>query len=179
MSASPKPHVVIDFDDVRKNGSVRRAILAWAERDNITSSGVIGQEFDVSGPGSGWRISFGVNEFAKRAIQEGALHYIDCDDGRLVSREAWNDIPEKCGWRDMNGEPFEVSDWSTESVVRIECPTLEDAVAHPAIFCQIVESVVEFHYPMSDVEAFRALIGQIRAAAEAIEDIDLKLLKKG
>ena len=162
-------HVTLDLDDVRRAGSVRAAILEWAEGSDDTASGVIGPEFSTSGPGPGWSKAHDESDFARRALSPdyGALYYIDADDGRLAERAD--------GMIDTDDEPGEV-EWTSESVVRLECPSVEDAVEHPAVVAEMAQAVIDYHGAESDREDWRKLIVSIREAAEALEDIGVDAL---
>lgn len=177
-------HVSIDLDDVRAAGSVERALEAWCERSETTSCGVVGPSFSTSGPGSGWSVNHDENDYARRAVEEGALYYLDCDDGKLVSAEEVDEgeKDENGEWpddviHDLGGTHSRLSRWSEESVVEVICPSIEDAIQCPALVAQMAKSVASFHGAMSDKAAWRSLVQQIRDAAESLEDIDLDDLR--
>lgn len=150
--------VVINLSDVVAAGGVRQAIEAFCEQSDTVSCGVIGQSFATSGPGPGWSKNFGANDFASRAFEGGALAYIDADDGRVK--------------RDLGGCYYTEGEWSDESEVYVECPDIEDAMEHPEFAAEMAESVIDHHHALSDVSAWKGLIEQIQAAADAFEDID-------
>lgn len=155
-------HLTIDLDDVCRAGSVREAISTWCDDSDDTSCGVVGPAFSTSGPGPGWSKQHDEHDFARRAMEEGAIYYLDLDDGRLASAPEWTD--------DMyDGQDIE---WTDESVVCIACPDIEDAIERPALVAEMAQAVIDYHGPESDRDAWKKLIEQIREAAKALEDID-------
>lgn len=164
---------VIDLDDVRRAGGVRQALLAWCENSDLVSGGVIGSSFSTSGPGSGWSRNHGVSDYASRAFEGGALAYLDVDDGRMIEAEpVREDDADEDTLRDIAGCAYAEGDWSDESVVKIECPDVEDAIEHPGLVAEMAKAVIAHHGAKSDRKAWAKLITAIRDAAEAIEDID-------
>lgn len=155
-------HLTIDINDVLSAGSVEAAIHAWCERDRETSSGVIGPEFSTSGPGPGWSKTHDSHDFASRALDGsyGALYYVDAEDGRMAQLDDDGKI-----------------EWTEESVVRLECPSVEDALQSPGETAEMAEAVIQYHSPESDMAEWAQLIRAVRAAAEALEDIDLDVLE--
>ena len=173
-------HVTIDLDDVRSAGGVKQALAAWCEDSDDTSCGIVGPSFSTSGPGSGWSVQHNENDYARRAFTEGALHYLDVDDGKLMSvAEATEDERDKDGnlpddvLTDIGGCVYRIGEWTDESVVRIECPEMDDAMAVPKLVAEMASAVIAHHHAASDCNAWRTLIAQIREAAEALENIDL------
>lgn len=155
-------HVTIDLDDVIRAGGVDQALAAWCEASDDTSCGVVGPSFSTSGPGSGWSKQHDASDFAERAMYGGALYYLDTDDGRLALSPEWTD--------DLyEGQDIE---WSEDSVVRIECPTADEALEQPVLVAEMAQAVIDYHGPESDRKAWRSLLEQIKAAAEAFDDID-------
>lgn len=75
--------------------------------------------------------------------------------------------------RDMGGGLYREGSWSDESVVCIECPDIEDAMDEPPMVAEMAAAVISYHHPESPCRKWRELIEQIRAAAEALEDIDI------
>jgi hypothetical protein len=63
--------------------------------------------------------------------------------------------------------------WSRESVVRVECPFLDEAIEYPEITAGMAAAVVDHHGPCSDLAAWRQLIRSVRALAMATAVIDL------
>jgi hypothetical protein len=165
MSQTTKAHVTIDLDDVRHadGQTIESAILAWAERSDTTASGTVGPAFSTSGPGPGpgWSQTHDASDFAERAVSDeyGALAYIDESDGRLAARPGWTE-------EGTSGE--HELEWSDDSVVRIECPSIEDAIEHPAIVAEMVRSVIDYHGVCSDRKEWHDLIQQIQSASEEL-----------
>lgn len=180
MAKSKTAHVTLDIDDVRRAGGVEAAIHAWCEQSDDTSSGVVGSAFSTSGPGPGWSKNHTAGDFAARAMSEGALHYIDASNGTMASAEVVDDdeqdedgeYPDGT-FGDGCGTMVRVGDWTDESVVRLECPSEDDAIAYPAVAAEMARAVIDHHGAESDKAEWLALIQRIRAAAEAFEDIDL------
>jgi hypothetical protein len=150
------PTITIDIDDVRKAGGVREALAKKCEGSDAVACGVIGMAFATSGPGHGWSQTFGAEDFAARALDEGcgALAYLDLDDGRVAALE--------------DGEVV----WTDESDVRIECPGVEDALAHPEVAAEMARAVRDYHHPESDVAEWKKLVVAIKAAGEAFDRLD-------
>ena len=155
--------VTIDLDDVRAARGVPPALTAWCEASEETACGVIGPSFATSGPGSGWSCQFNESDYAVRAMEGGAIYYLDIDDGRVASAPDWTKDT-------YAGQPIE---WTSESAVCIRCPSIEDALEHPALVAEMVQAIIDHHHPESDCTAWRRLIESIRTAAAALEDIDL------
>lgn len=177
MARSKTAHLTIDLDDVRRHGGVRQAIAAWCDESDDTSCGVIGPAFSTSGPGSGWSTNHDAGDFARRAVEGGALYYLDLDDGRLIGAEeaedTWEDGEQPDDViADMGGGYSRLGDWSDGSVVCIDCPDLDDAMEDPALVAEMAKAVIAHHGEESDRAAWKSLIETIRAAATALEDID-------
>ena len=153
-----KAHVTIDLNDVMRHGSVSDAIIALAESDDATFSGIVGPSFSTSGPGAGWSRTHDANDFAERAFDQGALYYLDADDGRLAAQD------EESGKWDGK--------WSVDSVVAIEVPNIDDALDRPAEFAELFKAAVETHSACSDVDGFRELIAKCSALADACADVE-------
>lgn len=168
-------HVVIDLDDVRAAGGVEQALLAWSENSDTTTSGVVGSSFSTSGPGPGWTKNHDEDDYSRRAFAECALYYLDASDGRLREAESTDDeaTDDNDVYADIGGGTYRVGDWSDESVVRVDVPEIEDALAHPELVAAMAQSVIDYHGPESDRAEWKKLIESIRAAAEAVEDIDI------
>lgn len=185
-----KAHVTIDLDDVQKAGGVAQAIVAWASESDDTSSGTVGAEFSTSGPGNGWSTTHGAADFAIRAFEGGALYYIDAEDGRLAEAVAVEEVEpaegEEGKWEDADGCEWGADDvtydgsggwvlrtveWSEGSVVRLEVPDLEDAIAHPATVAEMVEAL-DTHGACSDRKSWAELVRSIQKAAEELDGID-------
>lgn len=178
MSATKtNAHLCLDLDDVRKAGGVSEALAAWCKESDTTTCGVVGQSFATSGPGNGWSKTFGRDDFASRAFEGGALYYLDTDDGKIkealpVDGAEEVDEDDDTILTDIGGCRYREGEWSDESEVELACPTIEDALEHPAIVAEMAQAVIDHHGPCSDRAAWKRLIESIRAAAEALEDVD-------
>lgn len=120
------------------------------------------------GPGYGWSIQYDESDYAKRAMEEGALYYLDVDDGRLASSPEWTDDV-------YGGQPIE---WSDESVVELEAPCIEDAINNHVLVEQMAAEVIDNHYAESDVSEWIDLIGKIKAATDSFDNIRLADLER-
>lgn len=168
----------IDLNDVIIHGGVRQAIAAWCENSDTVACGVIGAEFSTSGPGSGWSRRHDATDYATRAIADGALYYLDLDDGRLIGTEEVGAGEKIDGeWPDdaihVDCDVVRLGEWSDGSVVCIECPDIDDAIKHPALVAEMAKSVIAYHIANSDCDAWKTLIRSICGAASELEDIDL------
>lgn len=181
--AKAEAHLTINIHDVWNAGSVRSAIHEWCDQSDDTCSGIVGPSFSTSGPGPGWSTNHTASDYARRALCEGALYYVDADNGRLASRDTVDLDDEEC---DDDGEPTDPDicydhddgeyfriEWSDASVVCIECPTIEEAIEHPDVAAEMAQAVIDTHGPASDKAAWRKLIIAIREAAEAVADVDV------
>jgi hypothetical protein len=180
MATKTKAHVTINLDDVRNHGSVEKAIAAWCEDSDTTSCGVIGSSFSTSGPGPGWSMNHDENDYASRAFEGGAVHYIDATDGRMKSADMVglneDDEDDDTIQHDIAGCAYREGKWSSESVVRIECPSLEEAIEETGLVAEMAQSVIDHHYDLSDKAEWKNLIETIREVAEWLEDIDTDAL---
>lgn len=161
-------------------------MLAWAEGSDTTSAGAIGPEFSTSGPGAGWSTTHGVEEFASRAFDGGALYYLDVSDGRVkeavpvpdeveVKRDEDGNLVDEDGeavQRDIGGCYYQEGDWSDGSEVRLEVPDLDDALEHPEVVAEMAQAVIDYHGPMSDRKRWAKLVRDIKSAADALDGID-------
>jgi hypothetical protein len=172
--------IAINIDDVRRAGSVSDAIEAECAASDTTASGVVGPSFSISGPGSGWSKNHGPDDYAIRAMEEGAEHYIDSDDGRMCSalpiydeeaRDEDGDLLD--GVYCSEGIYFRVGDWTDESVVKVKCPDIDDAIKYPEIAAQMARSVSDHHYAESDRQAWKNLVAGIRNLSESFADMTL------
>lgn len=168
MTAAPKM-ISIDLDDVAKSGGVEQALHAYCETSDCVSSGVVGPAFVTSGPGSGWTITHDASDYAERAMEEGALYYLDATDGRIA-------YAPTCETELYQGQRIE---WTDGSMVRVKCPCIEDAMDHPAMVAEMAQAVIDAHGPLSDRQEWAALVRQIQAAGEAVSDIDADDLLEG
>lgn len=82
-----------------------------------------------------------INQHAVVAIRLGALAYVDSADGRAMQAG--------------------VVGWSTDSVVRLECPTIQEAAAEPYTAAQMARAVLEHHSARSNVREWARLLSQI------------------
>lgn len=185
--AKSTAHISIDLDDVRRAGGVRSAILQWCHDSDTTASGVVGPSFSTSGPGSGYSIQYDESDYAARAIGGGAMHYVDEDDGTAVSAvEVAKDDDDGTTYSDDDGNTYDeeqviycdgicfvVGEWTTDSVVEIVCPDIKDALQHPDWVAKMAQSVIDHHGAESDRAEWKSLIVAIKAAAEAVDDIDV------
>lgn len=167
-----KPHVTIDLADVVNAGGVESALLAWAAESDTTSAGTVGPAFSTSGPGNGWSMTHGADDFALRAFEGGALYYLDAEDGRILTMIPGEGESEDDTYRDINGDEFTVGDWSDASVVRLEVPNLDEAIEHPERVAEMVKAVIDHHGPLSDRKGWAELVKGIKEAADALSDID-------
>lgn len=173
MSKSKTAILTIDIGDVREAGSVEAAIIAAAEKSDSVASGVVGMEFSTSGPGPGWSQQYGPNEWSREAFNGGALAYVDATDGTVRRAEAVDDdTDEDDVYTDIGGCEYRIGNWSDESEVRVECPDIDDAMDHPQAVAEMAKAVIDHHGPMSDRAAWAALVRRIKAAADAMDDID-------
>jgi hypothetical protein len=172
--------ITINIDDVRLAGSVPAAIETECDASDTIASGIVGPSFSTSGPGAGWSKNHGPNDYAIRAMEEGAEHYIDIEDGLMRSvvpideaeaRDEDGDIMDDTYCSE--GVYFRVGDWTEESVVRVECPDIDDALKYPEIAAQMARSVADHHYAESDRQAWKSLVAGIRKLSEAFADMSL------
>lgn len=178
-------HFTIDLNDVIRAGGLRAAMTAECERSDTTSCGVIGPSFSTSGPGSGWSKQHDEDDFAARAFSEGALYYLDLDNGKLIGcefaedaeRDEDGDLPDDVH-TDIGGCQYRIGDWSDESVIELVCPTVEDALEHPAEVAEMAQAVIDYHGPESDCKEWADLIDSIKTAAEALDEIDADKLRE-
>lgn len=149
--------IKIAIDDVISAGSVKGAILAWAENSDEVASGVVGPSFSCSGPGSGWQVNHDEEDYAKMALGDdyGAMAYVDSEDGRVATL-------------DDDGEVV----WSEVSEVVLVVPDESDALRHPEALAQMAAALVTYGTD-NDVRAWIPLIDSIRMAAEKLDGIDL------
>jgi len=172
MSTSQKcklKKISIDIYDIvicGNNGRVIDALKSYCEDSSDVSCGVVGPAFTTSGPGSGYSIQHDVTDFARRAMEGGALYYLDTDDGRLAYAPDWTD--------DLyNGQEIK---WSDKSVVILECPSVEDTIEHPEITAEMAETVIR--YKSSNANEWLQLISSIQDVAEKISRINVDELSE-
>lgn len=163
----------IDISDVAKAGSVSEAIFAWAKESDSVVSAVVGSSFSTSGPGNGWTIEHTTSNYAVRALSEGATAYVNEVNGRVL--ESFHptevDDEEREIMTDCQGCEYVQGEWSELSMVRLECPDEEDAIANPAAFAQMLQGVIDYHAPCSDLAAWKKLAIAIMECADQIADL--------
>lgn len=155
--------ITIDLSDIlatgteKASGTIRSALAEKCEESDSVACGTIGMEFATSGPGPGWSTTFGVSDFAARALAEeyGATHYLDLDDGKVATMDEDGDVV-----------------WSDESCVEIVVPDEDDVLAHPEVVGDMARAAIEEHAAESDVEAWKKLVLAVRAAADAFDGVD-------
>jgi hypothetical protein len=137
----PECTPTLTIDDVRSAGSVRDAIILWAETHDLVASG---------------------EEGYKSALNTGSLAYIDPDDGRAIGQVAPDDdTPEDEILHDIAGVAYLVSEWTEKSVVELEVPNINDAVDYPEIARAMSISAQRYHADRSDANAWIELIEQL------------------
>lgn len=131
----------IDLSDVASAGGVAFAISAWAQGTDGTSA--------CSGTAA-----------AVVALAEGARVYIDTDDGRCCMQDA-SDASDEDALVDIGGSYYTISDWSEHSVVRLEVPSIDDALSHPEMALQMGRQAVRYHGACSDITGWRELLAEL------------------
>lgn len=165
------PHLTINLSDVRNAGGVSEAIFAACREHDSISSGYSQTVESAPTFAIEWRDGTSIDGYADRAFAGGALHYIDSDDGRMVSQEPSEEGDEDAT-RDLNGEAFVAGDWSEDSVVALECPDFDDAMEHPDTVALMAQAVIDHHGACSNRVEWKKIIVAMKEAAEAVEDID-------
>lgn len=166
--------IKINLYKVKQAGSVEQAIVQNCPDDILVadSSAMGGQTFATSGPGPGWTCEFDASDYAKECIESDIANgggapsessAINPETGRLAHGV------DPAGDEEWDGE----IDWEEDSCVCIECPSIEDAIDDPKTTATMAQAVIDHHSAESDTEEWAQLIRRIRAAAEALEDIDL------
>ena len=184
-----KAVVTIDLDDVVAAGGVAEAIFARCLDSDTYGSGYTQSSESQPTFAVQWREGLDITGYAARMIEGGALHYIDHSDGRMVSAVPVHEIDGE--WYDADGgDVVDIDEvihdfggghsvlggWSSDSVVALECPEIEDAIEHPEAAAQMAREVMT-HAACSDRTAWRELIIAIQAAGEAMSDIDADKLE--
>ena len=123
--------MTITISAIQEHGSIAAAIEAACAESDTTASGVIGPEFSTSGPGAGWSKTYDATDFAERALSgdDGALYYIDPDDGRLATLKDEDLV------------------WTEETVVEV-VDDLEDVSEETM---KLLEAAIESGHVVSDV----------------------------
>jgi hypothetical protein len=109
--------------------SIQDAIEAACEDHDILASGIVGSSFETSGPGAGWLRQHDAADSAARALEDGAIGYIDSSDGRLATME--------------DGELV----WSEETVVEV----VDDLGVVSEETLALLEAAIEAGHVVSDV----------------------------
>lgn len=127
--------------------SIAEAIEEIAREHDSIASGIIGPSFSTSGPGSGWSKQHDCHDYARRALigDYGACSYIDSSNGREAT---------------LNDD--EEIEWSEESVVEIELPSIEEALRNPEEWAIIKRDAASYGVDQDDIDEI----------AEAIENPD-------
>lgn len=127
----------ITLSHIVEHGSISAAIEALCKESDTVASGVIGSSFACSGPGSGYQRNYDVTDYAKRALSGdyGALSYIDSSDGREGELDDDGDV-----------------EWSDESVVEIELPSVEEALESPIAWGVIRASAADYGVAQDDID---------------------------
>lgn len=125
--------------------TIAAAIEAIAAEHDTIASGVIGPSFSTSGPGSGWSKQHDCHDYARRALSAdyGAVSYIDSSDGREAT---------------MNDD--EELEWSDESVVEIELPSVEEALEDPAAAKIIIDQAADYGADDDEIEELKNKIAE-------------------
>lgn len=122
----------IDLVDVVNAGSVAMAIIAWANGSENTAAS------------SGASAAFS-------AFDDGAMVYIDTDDGRACH--------------------LDIGDWTDDSVVCIDVPTIDEALQHPDLARSMWTSVRSYHYSCSDISGWKELIDELKEIEGAVQTL--------
>lgn len=137
-------------DVIRAGGKVADAIIRWSEDHPQVASGT-----NPAAEASGMTQS-------EYALSAGALEYIDADDGRAIGQVApTDDTPEDEILWDIGGTRYLVGEWTDESVVRLEVPTLDKALEHVEIVRHMSDVAERYHFDQSDVSSWCELIETI------------------
>lgn len=144
--------------------SIADAIEKIAKEHDSIASGIIGPSFATSGPGPGWSRQYGAADYAKRALADdfGAGSYIDSSDGREATL-------------DDDGD----AEWSDESVVEIETPSLEDALENPDEFAILAKDAASYGADKEEWEALVEKVENYPTREAALERIDGSLINDG
>ena len=145
------PKVTIGLSDVMRVGSVQLAVVAAAECI------AVGDAFVACGPLPDEPVD-DPNYLPRDALEDGAAGYVDSVTGRL------------CVEIGPDGVPI----WTPDSVVRVECPEIDQAILFPAQTAAMARSVVAHHGTRSDRKAWRDLLRSIRSAWTETWDIDME-----
>jgi hypothetical protein len=161
MSSTTDSSITLTISDISASGSIAAAIIAACKESDYLSSGIVGPSFSTSGPGSGWSKQHTADDYASRALSDdhGAAGYV-ADDGRLATLDADGEV-----------------EWSDESVVTLESPTVADVDESLDAVRQMVAAIDSGHctaeHP-SDWDDIRAWVEVSRA--DALERIDGEII---
>lgn len=132
---------------------ISQMIEEHAQESDSIASGIVGPSFSCSGPGSGWQKNHDASDYAARALADdyGAIRYIDSADGREATLNDEGEV-----------------EWSDESVVEIELPTVEEALEDMATWGIIKREAANYGVDQDEIDA---LAEQIESASEIIAEI--------
>jgi hypothetical protein len=149
--------------------TVESAIIAWCEGSDDTSCSAT-----IGGP---WGQEYNCTDYARRAIEEGALYFIDEADGRMCKAIQDTDYdPDEDEDENIicnDGGYFRIGDWTESSVIFLECPSIEEAIENPKAVAEMAQAIIDYHSAYPDKQSWKNLIEDIRAASEALEGIDI------
>jgi hypothetical protein len=92
----------------------------------------------------------------------GAIYYLDLDDGRVAYAPEWeHDL--------YDGEEIV---WTDDSMICLECPSIDDAIEYPQFAAEMAAAVIETHNANSNKAEWSKIVRAIKAAADAMADID-------
>jgi len=134
--------ITVTIDDVVRLDTVNLAIIDCAANTDETCSG------------SGTLAS-------AQALADGFLHYIDADDGRCISQLSADGAHDDDIKTDVGGCRYTISDWSDDSVVGLEVPTIDEALAQPTVVRKMAQAAKSTHYAESDLSAWAELIEEL------------------
>jgi hypothetical protein len=142
--------IKIDIHDVRRAGSVARAIVEWAKNSEDTASGAIDHMLAVV-----------PSDYARRALSRGyCRYYVDDDTGWVYE-----------GRIDPHEGQYVVC--TERSVVCVVCPDTAEAREYPEVAARMAQSVIEYHHHESDRAAWAKLIRMMQAGGQyVVADID-------
>jgi hypothetical protein len=125
--------------------SIADAIEEIAREHDSIASGIIGPSFSTSGPGPGWSKQHDCHDYARRALSGdyGAGSYIDSSDGREATLNDEDEI-----------------EWSDESVVEIELPTVEQALEDMETWEILRNEAANYGVDQSEIDELTETIDQ-------------------
>lgn len=134
--------IKVTIDDVVRLDTVILAIIDCAANTDQTCSG------------SGTLAS-------AQALADGFLHYIDADDGRCISQLSADGAHKDDIKTDVGGCRYTISDWSDDSVVELEVPTIDEALERPDVARKMARAAKSTHHAESDLSAWAELIEEL------------------